>query len=129
MCVVSYRPPSRPPKGAWAIHLHAVRRERNLSQQQAFEQVQAALGISPKSRAVYVALDMGDRQPTDTEASVLAAEYGWPTEQPAVPVESGTAAIVAAIDRQTAIMAALVEELRKVTLGQVGLARNGGSRT
>lgn len=119
MGAVSYRPPSRPPTGAWAIHLHSVRRERGLSQQQAFELVQPALGISPKSRAVYVALDMGRRQPNEDEARVLAAEFGWPPEGiEADAVATDQAAIVTALDRQTDAITALVDELRLARLRQ-----------
>jgi hypothetical protein len=115
---VSYRPPSRPPKGAWAIHLHSVRRERGLSQQQAFELVQADLGLSPKSRAVYVAIDMGDRQPTPAEKAVLAARWGWPTEADTDPdAASDQAALIAALDRQTSAITNLVEELRRQRAG------------
>lgn len=104
---VSYRPPSRPPRGEWAKHLHRVRRERDLSQQQAFELVQERLHISPKSRTVYYAIDMGDRQPKPSEAEVLAAEFGWPEEAPEAPAVSAgdQAALVDAIRD-------LVEELR-----------------
>ena len=74
---------------------------------------------------------MGDRQPSKTDGRCPGlAEFGWPPEGTApVADESGTAAIVAAIDRQTAIMARLVDELQKFTLGQVDLVRNGGPRT
>lgn len=112
-----YRPPSRPPRGARATHLHAVRRDRDLSQTQAFELVYAGLGISPKSRAVYLAIDMGDRQPTATEAEYLASVFGWPSE-PTEATESGDP-LVAALTRQSAAIEALVEELRLARAGQV----------
>lgn len=122
---VSYRPPSKAPRGAWAKHLHQIRRERALSQQQAFELVQAAWGVSPKSRAVYVSIDMGDRQPREDEAAVLAAEFGWPSEQDA-PAAAGTdiAALTRAIndlvqelrEERAAVLSALQEQGRVVGL-------------
>lgn len=104
-----YRPPSRAPKGAWANHLHAIRRERDLSQTQAFELVYEGLGISPKSRAVYLAIDMGDRQPSKTEAEYLASVFGWPSEAVEPPVTPDT--LAAAINRQAAALEALVARL------------------
>lgn len=41
------------------------------------------LGFSPKSRAAYVALDMGGRLPTEAEAKVLAEWLGgYPVDDP-----------------------------------------------
>lgn len=106
-----YRPPSRPPKGAWARHLHQRRRERNLSQAQAFELVFEGLKLSKRSRAVYAAIDMGDRQPRADEAEYLASVFGWPPEDDVPSAGSGdgissdSAALIAAIR-------SLVEEMR-----------------
>jgi hypothetical protein len=114
-----YRPPNRPPKRAWARHLHEVRRERKLSQTQAFELVYEGLGLSPKSRAVYVAIDMGDRQPTAREAEYLASVFGWPPDiEEAEPPATDQAALIAALDRQSAAMEALVAMMAPVVLGQ-----------
>lgn len=77
---VSYRPPSTPPRGAWALHLHRIRQERDLSATQAFELVYERVGWSPKSRAAFVAIDQGRSQPSPEIAAVLAAEFGWPPE-------------------------------------------------
>jgi hypothetical protein len=69
------------------------------------------LHLSPKSRAVYVHLDMGDRQPKPDEAEILASVFGWPDEDAEAAPESGEAALVAAIRE-------LVEELRLSRLEQ-----------
>lgn len=58
-----YRPPSTPPKGRWAVFLHEERRARDWNQTQAFEALREGLRLGQKSRASYVALDMGARQP------------------------------------------------------------------
>lgn len=97
---MSYRPSKFPPKGAWARHLHEQRRARDLSQTQAFEFVYERVGWSPKSRTAYVAIDMGDRQPKDGEAAVLAAEFGWPPEpQTADEPPPDTAALVSVVGK------------------------------
>jgi len=123
-----YRPPIRPPVGAWANHLHSQRIDRRLSQTQAFELVRERLSLSPKSRAVYVALDMGDRQPRPEEAAVLASEFGWPPEGTSAPTgatESGDP-LVAALRDQTAAIERLVALLegdlpaRVVAMEQLG---------
>lgn len=111
-----YRPPNRPPKGAWATHLHAIRRERDLSQVQAFELVQEGLGLSPKSRAVYIAIDMGDRQPKPEEAEYLASVFGWPSAA-TEPTESGDP-LVAALTRQSEAIEALVALLTPLVSDQ-----------
>lgn len=77
---MSYRPPSKQPRGSWARHLHEQRRLRDLSQTQAFEAVFERIGWSRKSRTAYVAIDMGERQPKPDEAAVLGAEFGWPPD-------------------------------------------------
>ncbi len=102
---MSYRPPSRQPRGSWARHLHDQRQLRDLSQTQAFEAVYERIGWSRKSRTAYVAIDMGERQPKPNEAQVLGAEFGWPPDPQDMPSETPDyAAIVAAIDRQTAML-------------------------
>lgn len=125
---MSYRPPSRPPVGGWAKHLHKIRRERDLSQQQAFELVSEGLHLSPKSRAVYIALDMGDRQPRPDEAEYLATVFGWPEEQDTPTPAADQAALIAALtrqaealERQTAAIDALVVQMTRVAEGQVGM--------
>lgn len=81
---MGYRPPSVEPRGAWAKAIHRKRRELNVSQQRAFELLGAALGFGPKSRAAYVALDLGTRPPTEAEKTVLAEWLGsYPDDEPA----------------------------------------------
>lgn len=113
-----YRPPSNEPKGRWAKHIHAVRRERGWSQTRGFEAVREGLGLGPKSRAAYIPLDDGRRAPSASEEAVLADVYGWPPESPTEPPErpesgvTGLDALVAAIAEQTRVMGELVKELR-----------------
>lgn len=117
---MSYRPSSKPPRGAWARHLQEQRRLRDLSQTQAFELVYERVGWSPKSRTAYVAIDMGDRQPKGNEVTVLGAEFGWPSD----PVESEATetpdALIAALAAQTAAINALVAEMRLSRAEQSG---------
>lgn len=79
---MGYRPPSVEPRGAWAKAIHRKRRELNVSQQRAFEMLGASLGFGPKSRAAYIALDMGQRPPTEAESKVLAEWLGGYPEEP-----------------------------------------------
>lgn len=106
----SYRPPSREPKGRWARHIHAVRRARGWSQTAGFEAVREGMGLSPKSRAAYIAVDMGERQPTPKEEAALIAVYGLPPEASEMPLEATESgdALVEAIRAQTKAMLALV---------------------
>jgi hypothetical protein len=108
-----YVPLSRPPKGAWARHIQAKRQEWGWSQQHAFEQLREGLHLGPKSRASYVKIDEGGRQPTADEAAYLASVFGWPEPEPeAEPsADVGVGALVGAIT-------ALVEELRLARLRQ-----------
>lgn len=119
---MSYRPPSKQPRGAWARHLHEQRRLRDLSQTQAFELVYERVGWSAKSRTAYVAIDMGERQPKGNEATVLGAEFGWPNEEaltePATDGDVAAALLVqaVAIEHQAAAIAALTTEIRLAAL-------------
>lgn len=108
-----YRPPSKEPKGRWARHIHAKRRELGWSQTRGFEAVREGMGLSEKSRAAYIAVDMGDRQPTAKEEAALIAVYGIPEEpQDALEATETPDGLVEAIRAQTAAMLALVEEIR-----------------
>lgn len=113
---MAYRPPSQPPKGAWARHIHAVRRERDWSQTQGFEHAREGLHLGPKSRNAYIALDMGTRDPNPDEEEALAAVYGWPPEDesPAEVPEGSDPILTLA----TAITG-LTQELRAARLQQV----------
>lgn len=119
-----YRPPSRSPRGAWARHIHEKRRDRGLSQSAAFELLYEGLGLSPRSRSAYLAIDMGDRQPNEREAAYLASVFGWPSTD--VPEAAGATesneVLVAAIDRQTAM-------LERLLMALTGPASNGSVPT
>lgn len=115
---MSYRPSSKPPKGAWARHLHEQRRLRDLSQTQAFELVYERIGWSPKSRTAYVAIDMGDRKPKPDEVTVLGAEFGWPPDPIDLEPETDEG-LVAAIRDQTAAINRLVDRLEGLASGAI----------
>jgi transcriptional regulator with XRE-family HTH domain len=106
-----YRPPSRPPRGRWAQWLHRRRRELGLSQTQAFERLLAAgMPWSPKSRATYVAIDMGDRQPRPDEAEILARVFGKPDESIG---EEEDLVRQDRIDRLLALVESLLDEIAR----------------
>lgn len=79
---MSYRPLGVPPRGAWARHLQAERKKRDLSQIEAFELVYRKVGWSPKSRTAFTKIDKGEATPNEEVAAALAEVFGWPEEQP-----------------------------------------------
>lgn len=105
-----YRPPSSAPTGAWARHIHAVRRERGWSQTRGFEKAREnGLPLGERSRSAYIAIDMGERQPTPAEVPALIATYGAPSEEPEqieTAAPEGTAVLVA-------MFSAFLDELRE----------------
>jgi hypothetical protein len=125
-----YRPPSTEPRGKWAIALHAKRKAEGISQTEGFELLGPRLGFSPKSRAAYIAIDMGTRQPSESEAVVLADWLGyWPddssmassggaTTQPelAAYLEANTAAL----REQTAAFLTLAASIDRMANGVTG---------
>lgn len=111
---MSYRPPSKQPRGAWARHLHEQRRLRDLSQTQAFELVYERIGWSRKSRTAYVAIDMGERQPRPEEATVLGAEFGWPPD-PEISDDPEDAGLASALLALAGELRAAREERAAVT--------------
>lgn len=109
---MSYRPPTKHPRGRWARWLHEMRQTHDWSQTQAFENLRAGLKLGPKSRASYIRLDMGERPPRPGEAQFLVEYFGRsPDEIPAIPGEDRDP-LVAALERQTEQLEALVAELR-----------------
>lgn len=102
-----YRPPSAEPRGRWARHIHAKRREWGWSQTRGFEAVREGLGLSEKSRAAYITLDMGPREPNEVEAAALAAVYGYPPEATTTGLEATESG-----DSLAQAINALVVELR-----------------
>ena len=106
-----YRPPSTEPRGKWARAIHRKRRADGLSQQAAFEVLAERLGFSLKSRAAYVALDMGTRQPTEAEAIVLADWLGgYPDDEPMAASGHDTPDVAALLARVDSLVG-LVEKL------------------
>jgi len=114
-----YRPPSTEPRGKWAQAIHRKRRSDGISQTGAFELLGSRLGLGPKSRAAYVAIDLGLRQPTDAEAVILA---DWLGGYPSDDMETGGAgatadpavsSLILALAAQTEAITALVGELRE----------------
>lgn len=82
-----------------------MRRTRDWSQQQAFEELRDGLGLGPKSRASYIKMDMGPRPPNVRQQEYLVAYFGQTPDDPVVAVTGESDQLVAAIR-------ALVEELR-----------------
>lgn len=116
-----YRPPVRPPRGSWALFLHRQRRKRNWSQQQAFQELREGLRLSPASRASYVALDMGDRQPRPAEAAFLTEFFDASPDAEADPEEAmqylppEVQAMVAGLDSNRQFQVELLERLEALT--------------
>lgn len=108
-----YRPPSRPPKTAWARHLDSVRRREDWSAQEMFEKAAADLGYSPKSRTAFLPY-LEDREPTAAAAAVLRRHFGDPPPDAAQPEPEPTPqdVLIAAMLAQTNAITALVEEMR-----------------
>lgn len=82
-----------------------MRRTRDWSQQQAFEELRQGLGLGPKSRASYIKLDMGPRPPNVRQQEYLVAYFGQTPDDPPPLVAGEKDELVAAIR-------ALVEEMR-----------------
>jgi hypothetical protein len=116
-----YRPLSRPPRGAWARHLQAQRKARDLSQQQAFELVYQRAGWGPRSRASYVRIDEGLTQPSESVAQVLAAAFGWPEEDVVAEEEIDLIGVLnrqaAATERQAAAFDHLAKAIESQSSG------------
>lgn len=109
---MSYRPPSTPPQGAWARHLHEQRKARDLSATQAFELVYERAGWSRKSRAAYVSIDSGPNPPKEQRViDALVAEFGWPPE-PATEQAAPTLDPYEVMGRLATALSAMTEELR-----------------
>lgn len=138
---MSYRPTGNEPRGEWARFLIRQRQERDWSATQAFEALREGLRLGPKSRAAYLRFETGDRVPDKAEQDFFVTFFGsGPNDKDRAGVAARasegsdlTAAIreagalhAAAIDRQTAVMAELVEELRKLAWANVDLHQEVG---
>ena len=71
-----YREPKRRPQGRWAQYLLRMREDRDWSASRAFEDLHSGLGLGPKSRASYVALEKGPRAPSPEQQDFLVRYYG-----------------------------------------------------
>ena len=89
-----------------------MRRDLDWSQQQAFEALRAGLKLGPKSRASYIAIDMGKRAPTLKEMEFLVSYFGKSPED--FPDEPGDAEPVASIQGLTVAITSLVTDLREI---------------
>ena len=91
-----------------------MRKDRDWSQQQGFEALREGLGFGPKSRASYVAIDMGKRPPTTDEAKFLVRYFGKsPDDIPdAIPEAEPNAALVTALQAQVKALESIIEEMR-----------------
>jgi transcriptional regulator with XRE-family HTH domain len=119
---MSYRPSAKPPVGRWAAFLHAQRRQRDWSQQRAFKELREGLGLSENSRASYVNIDMGVREPTEKEAAFLVQFFGREPDEAAASggeVAEGSD-LAAAINRQAA---AIEAQTKAINLLVAALAR------
>lgn len=108
-----YRASKNPPTTAWARHLDKVMRDRDWSRVQLFEDIGPDLGYAPKSRSAILPL-LEDKEPTPSQAGILAARFGAPPPEVA-PAPTGAtetpADLVAAIHAQTEAINALVAVL------------------
>jgi transcriptional regulator with XRE-family HTH domain len=119
-----YRPPSTEPRGKWAIALHAKRKAEGLSQTEAFEILGPRLGLAPKSRSAYRAIDQGEREPRDDEAAILAEWLGyWPEDPAPVSTPAGATTVVgvdALLTRIDALVAQVEAERAERRRWEVG---------
>lgn len=102
---MSYRPPSHPPKTAWARHLDSALKERDWSRVRFFEEVGTELGYKPKSRSAVLPY-LVDREPDETVAAVFRRHFGDPPAEPALIVTEPEPTLAAALS-------ALAVELRE----------------
>lgn len=93
-----------------------MRKDRGWSQQQGFEALRDGLHLGPKSRASYVAVDMGKRKPTSEEARFLVSFFGQspediPDNQDPIETPDAIAAVLTAVS-------SLIEEMRLTRIQQ-----------
>lgn len=94
-----------------------------MSQTGAFELLGPRLGLGPKSRQSYINLDMGDRQPTEAEAKVLADWLGGYPVEGSVGTEDAPADLAAAIRDLTDELAAIRAERQAWSRGVLEVIR------
>lgn len=113
-----YRPPSTTPRGAWALHIHAVRRERGWSQTRGFREARNnGLPLGAESRSAYISIDMGKRQPRPEELPALVATYGaLPDKEVPAPteIETGEPSLAGAIRALTDELRAMRQERGRI---------------
>lgn len=102
-----YRAPTLPLLTAWARHLDAVMRERDLSQTNVFDLVRDELGYATTSRTALRGI-FSDKQPDERQAAVLTRHFGAPAPEP-VASEIDAPDLVSAIREQNNWMRAYVE--------------------
>lgn len=113
-----YTPPPASPVTAWARHIDAVRRERNLSQTATFRLLGAAVDLLGDSRSAFLPY-LVDKQPTEAQAKALAAIIGWPPAEPEpvadplVGEPTDLASALAALTRELAAMRIEVAALQR----------------
>ncbi len=111
--------PHESPKGGWGRFLDGKRSERGWSQQRAFEELHTGLGLGPKSRASYVALEEG-HEPTPDQQRFLARFYG---EGPGLEDEEpNAAATLPATEALSLAVRTLADELSAVRAARDQLA-------
>ena len=111
-----YRAPTKPLLTAWARHLDAVMRDRDLSQTNVFDEVREELGYATTSRSAIVRV-FSDKEPDARQAEVLARHYGQPAPLPieepgpSADVTGLVAAMTAALLAQTTALTDLRADL------------------
>jgi len=93
-----------------------MRQDREWSQQQGFEALREGLHLGPKSRASYIAIDMGHRQPTVAEQAFLVSYFGKsPDDLPISPDPNEESLdLIKALSAQTEAINRLVDRLESL---------------
>lgn len=111
-----------PESTAWARFLTRQREVRGWSQVKAHEELHERLGLSPKSRASYIAMERGRLPDPDQQRAIIEYYGSGPLEADyQEPLEATETAdtLVAAIHAQTEAINALVARL-DVFVGPLG---------
>lgn len=127
---MAYVRAQHPASGRWGKFLDAMRREREWSAVQAWENLHAVLGLSPKSVAIYKAMEQGTRHIRPDEEERLRAYFGkGPDDQPAAEAEALTHArkrMVSATEDNTDALHGVRDAV--LTTGDAEMARAGLDR-
>lgn len=125
-----YRDPSKRPSSAWGVFLDRMARERDWSQTRMFEELHAGLGMSPKSRAAYLDILAGKRDPSPGQAQYLRSYFRDGPLDELVEERVGTqqADLIAALAAQTEALNRLVASLDRLVVPAVAAGIQDGLR-